>query len=92
MSVFFKSLLLSLFLTGFSFAATAGQAMEWVGCGISKKAYMTEMAKAYEKRKGIKINVNGGGATGGFVRLQRKKRIWAAPAVFICRIMNLSRA
>ena len=73
MSVFFKSLLLSLFLTGFSFAATAGQAMEWVGCGISKKAYMTEMAKAYEKRKGIKINVNGGGATKGIRQVAAQK-------------------
>ena len=39
--------------------------LNWVGCGISKKAYMTELAKAYEGRKGVKINVQGGGATKG---------------------------
>ncbi len=40
------------------------QVLEWVGCGISKKAYMTELAKAYAQ-KGVAINVNGGGATKG---------------------------
>lgn len=39
--------------------------LNWVGCGISKKAYMEEIAALYEKRTGIKININGGGATKG---------------------------
>ena len=26
----------------------------WTGCGISKKAYMSEMAAAFEKKSGIK--------------------------------------
>jgi len=38
--------------------------LEWVGCGISKKAYMIELSKAYANR-GVQINVNGGGATKG---------------------------
>ena len=37
--------------------------LEWAGCGITKKAFMEELAKAYEKKSGIKINLNGGGAT-----------------------------
>ena len=39
--------------------------LNWVGCGISKKAYMTELARVYDKQKGTKINVQGGGATKG---------------------------
>jgi len=39
--------------------------IQWAGCGISKKAFMSEMAKAYEKKTGIKIKLSGGGATKG---------------------------
>lgn len=39
--------------------------LHWVGCGISKKSYMTSLAKAYEEQTGIKIDVAGGGATKG---------------------------
>lgn len=37
----------------------------WTGCGISKKAYMTELAAAFEKETGIHIELSGGGATKG---------------------------
>lgn len=37
----------------------------WTGCGISKKAYMNEIASAFEKETGIKITLSGGGATKG---------------------------
>jgi phosphate transport system substrate-binding protein len=37
----------------------------WAGCGITKKAFMAELAKAYEKKTGIKVNLKGGGATKG---------------------------
>jgi phosphate transport system substrate-binding protein len=39
--------------------------LSWTGCGISKKAYLTEVAKAFEKDTGIKIDISGGGATKG---------------------------
>lgn len=39
--------------------------LNWVGCGISKKAYVAEVAAAYEKHTGVKINISGGGATKG---------------------------
>ena len=39
--------------------------LNWSGCGISKKAYMTDLAKAYEEKKGVFINLQGGGATKG---------------------------
>ena len=40
-------------------------ALRWVGCGISKKAYMVALAEAYEKKTGVKIDLQGGGATRG---------------------------
>lgn len=37
----------------------------WAGCGITKKAFMAELAKAYEDKTGIKVQLTGGGATRG---------------------------
>lgn len=39
--------------------------LTWAGCGISKNAFMNEMAAAYERKTGIKIKLVGGGATKG---------------------------
>lgn len=53
------------------FTLTAAQASQeqktinWAGCGITKKAFMQELAIEYEKRTGIKVNLAGGGATAG---------------------------
>lgn len=50
-----------------SIAATNANAKElkWVGCGIVKKAFMNELAEAYEKKTGTKIVIRGGGSTKG---------------------------
>jgi phosphate transport system substrate-binding protein len=40
-------------------------AVTWAGCGITKKAFMQELAREYEKRTGIKVILAGGGATKG---------------------------
>lgn len=37
----------------------------WGGCGITKKAFMAELAKVYEKKTGVHIELRGGGATKG---------------------------
>ncbi len=39
--------------------------ISWVGCGITKKAFMAELATAYQKKTGIEITIEGGGATKG---------------------------
>ena len=39
--------------------------IQWAGCGITKKAFMAEMAKAYTKKTGVTIKLSGGGATKG---------------------------
>ncbi len=54
---------LLLFQSQVSQAKTA--TLTWAGCGITKKAFMAELAKAYEKKTGIKVNLQGGGATKG---------------------------
>lgn len=55
----------SLFFNSLSYASTDKNTISWAGCGITKKAFMKEIAKAYEKKTGIKIILNGGGATRG---------------------------
>ena len=52
----------SLFFTG---SAQAVETIEWTGCGISKKAFMTELSKAYTKYSGVNVKLSGGGATKG---------------------------
>lgn len=58
---------------------TAGQSptkvktLTWSGCGISKKAFMKELAKAYEAKTGIKIKLAGGGATKGIRNVASRK-------------------
>jgi len=44
---------------------SAAETIQWAGCGITKKAFMKEMAKAYTKKTGIKVKLSGGGATKG---------------------------
>src|SRR5210317_457431 len=58
---------LGLFLLGTQAqAADAAKAdIQWAGCGITKKAFMAEMAKAYTKKTGVTIKLSGGGATKG---------------------------
>lgn len=46
----------------------------WAGCGVTKKAFMDELARAYETKSGVKITLQGGGATRG-IRDAAKQRI-----------------
>lgn len=48
-------------------SAAVAETLNWVGCGISKKAFMGAVSKAYTKKTGIKIALQGGGATRGIV-------------------------
>jgi phosphate transport system substrate-binding protein len=58
------------FSTGTAFADN--KTLTWVGCGISKKAFMSEIAAAYEKKTGVKIKLQGGGATKGIRQVSSK--------------------
>ena len=57
----------------FAGAAPKSNELVWAGCGITKKAFMAELAKAYEKKTGIKVNLKGGGATRGIRDAMRGK-------------------
>ena len=39
--------------------------LKWTGCGITKKAFMEEAARAYQAKTGVAIELSGGGATKG---------------------------
>jgi len=39
--------------------------IRWAGCGITKKAFMKELAVGFEQKTGIKVVLEGGGATRG---------------------------
>lgn len=63
-------LYLILFIAGLSYGATTfaetdKNTISWAGCGITKKAFMKEISKAYEVKTGVKVILNGGGATRG---------------------------
>ena len=53
----------------FSTALHAGTTLNWAGCGITKKAFMAELAAAYEKKTGVHIELEGGGAAKGIRRV-----------------------
>jgi len=66
----YKSVLLSIVIMTFTvcnvtFANAAEDIIYWAGCGITKKAFMKELAIAYSAKTGIEINLQGGGATRG---------------------------
>lgn len=54
-------------LIGWSSAtlAEAKKELTWTGCGITKTAFMKEVAAGFEKKTGIRIKLVGGGATKG---------------------------
>lgn len=39
--------------------------LTWVGCSVTKKAFMNELAAAYSLESGVEIDIQGGGATRG---------------------------
>jgi phosphate transport system substrate-binding protein len=54
-----------LFVSGKSNASSKIDEISWAGCGITKKAFMAEIADVYFKETGIKVKISGGGATHG---------------------------
>lgn len=58
-------LMLSAVVLSVPTTATAAETIQWAGCGITKKAFMKELAKAYTKKTGVVVKLSGGGATKG---------------------------
>lgn len=47
--------------------------ISWAGCGVTKKAFMSELAKAFHEKTGITVKLHGGGATRGIRDTVHKK-------------------
>lgn len=54
-------------------SAAEERVITWVGCGISKKGFMQDLADAYQQKTGIKIDLAGGGATKGLRQVATKE-------------------
>ena len=52
-------------LSSVSAAEEQNNVIHWGGCGITKKAFMAELAAAYEAKTNVKVVLEGGGATRG---------------------------
>lgn len=46
-------------------AAAAKKEITWAGCEVTKTAFMAELAKGFEAKTGIKVKLQGGGASAG---------------------------
>ncbi|MDH5326921.1 MAG: phosphate ABC transporter substrate-binding protein [Gammaproteobacteria bacterium] len=57
--------IMTVLLTPALHAESINNVIHWAGCGITKKAFMAELATAYETRTSIKVVLDGGGATKG---------------------------
>jgi phosphate transport system substrate-binding protein len=64
-SAFLLVIIFSWSLPSFAVAELEPNVIHWAGCGITKKAFMAELAAAFEAKTGIKVDLQGGGATRG---------------------------
>ncbi|MEW8563713.1 MAG: phosphate ABC transporter substrate-binding protein [Candidatus Thiodiazotropha sp.] len=65
-------LYLLLFLAVLSSSAQALE-LSWVGCGITRNAFMADLAAAYAEKTGVNISIAGGGATKGIRAITGKQ-------------------
>lgn len=75
-----RKLLLPVFFSACLFAVTPAQAeyLTASGCSVSNVGYLTELAKEYERRTGIRVLVRGGGTIIGIEDLRAGKVDFAA--------------
>lgn len=59
-----KIILLTFGMLSISLPASADE-LKWVGCGITKLAFMEDLAAAWTAKTGHTVNIDGGGATKG---------------------------
>ncbi len=69
----FNTVVLVLALGPASALAAEAKKLTWAGCGISKNAFMSEMAAAYEAKTGVVIDFQGGGATKGIRQVSSRE-------------------
>ncbi len=88
----FRSCSLSWMLLAALLSPALSQAvtLNWAGCGITKKAFMTELAAAYELKTGNHVEVNGGGATQGIRKIAEREVDFAGSCRFRVDEDNIS--
>lgn len=59
-----------------------GATLNWAGCGITKKAFMAELAVVFEKKTGTHIEIEGGGATKGIRKIANREVDFAGSCRF----------
>jgi len=68
-SIKLLTLFITVFFSSYSLATSLSKnddnVITWAGCGITKKAFMAELAIHYENKTGVKVLLSGGGATKG---------------------------
>ncbi len=62
--------------------ASQAVTLNWAGCGITKKAFMTELAAAYERKTGNHVELDGGGATQGIRKIADRQVDFAGSCRF----------
>jgi phosphate transport system substrate-binding protein len=62
--------------------STQAVTLNWAGCGITKKAFMAELATAYEKKTGTHVELEGGGATKGIRKIAAREVDFAGSCRF----------
>lgn len=72
MKVFFYALVALLALGAAPQASEDPESLNWTGCGITRKAFMNELADAYKEVSGVEIALSGGGATRGIREVGKK--------------------
>jgi phosphate transport system substrate-binding protein len=75
-----RKLVFLVFLSSYLFTVTPAQAeyLTASGCSVSNVGYLTELAKEYERRTGVKVYVRGGGTVIGIEDLRGGKVDFAA--------------
>lgn len=68
----FKFLFVFLLLMLLPLAAQSKE-LSWVGCGITRNAFMADLAAAYKEKTGVNITISGGGATKGIREITSKR-------------------
>ncbi len=81
MQRFISSAMLVFVFTCLTWSAQA-VTLNWAGCGITKKAFMAELATAYEKKTGIHVELEGGGATKGIRKIADREVDFAGSCRF----------
>jgi phosphate transport system substrate-binding protein len=66
--------------------------LTWSGCGVAREAFMMDLAMAYEKKTGVKIEIEGGGDTHGIQRISKQQVDFAGTCRFRVDEDNISKS